>query len=73
MSIPVSLEEAGRAFVAAKLNKDEDYEEYVEAKKLLVLGRTADRLTVKIPGPGGVIATPETLTSNGKINPVGGN
>ena len=70
---PVSLDEAGRAFVAAKLNKDEDPEEYVEAKKLLVLWRAADRATVKVADFGGVIAAPETLTANGKINPVGGN
>ena len=73
MSAPVSLEEACRAFVAAKLNKDEDFEEYVEAKRLLGLWRAADRATVKVADFGGVIAAPQTLTSNGKVNPVGGN
>ena len=73
MTAPVSLEEAGRAFVAAKLRKAEDFEEYVEAKKLLALWRAADRLTVKVADFGGVIAAPETLTANSKVNPVGGN
>lgn len=71
--VPVSLEEAARAFIAAKLDKDEDYEEYLRTKRRLQAWRKAERATVKIPGPGGVIAAPETLTANGKINPVGGN
>ena len=73
MTTPVSLDEAVRAFVAAKLHKDEDLEEYVEAKRLLALWRAKDRLIVKVADFGGVIAAPETLTANGKINPVGGN